>query len=139
MASVHYSVVAAALISLGAFAAGNYEEAVNVGIKAYENGKYEEALNNFKSALQSSPNDSTLHHWLGKCYARIAENSPWFKAVTYSKKALKQFQQAVELDPDNLEAIRDLISYYTKAPGFLGGSKKKAERLTAHLEMLEKQ
>ncbi len=110
---------------------------VNAGIAAYDSGNYQDAVKNFKRAIQSTPDTSLLHHWLGKSYGRIAERGNWFKAMSYSKKTLKQFRKAVELDSSNHDALRDLIDYLETAPGFLGGNKKEAKRLTPQLAALK--
>ena len=123
--------------SAAGLAAGNTDDPVNAGIAAYEGGHYKEAVRNFKRALQSAPDTSFLHHWLGKCYGRIAENANWFKAMSYAKKTLKQFRKAVDLDVNNREALRDLIDYLQTAPVFLGGDRREANHLKQRMEQLQ--
>ena len=112
------------------------EAAMDAGIRAYEAGNYTSAAASFREAIKSAPQDSTLHHWLGKCYGRIAEQSNWFTAFSYAKKTLKQFRKAVQLDADNYEALRDLADYLERAPGFMGGNRQEAQRLRQRLEKL---
>ena len=109
---------------------------LDAGIRAYEDGNYRAAVASFKEAIKRAPQDSTLHHWLGKCYGRIAENGNWFTAFSHAKKTLKQFRKAVQLDADNYEALRDLIDYLETAPGFMGGNRQEAKRLRQRLELL---
>ncbi len=108
------------------------------GIAAYEDGNYKLAMQSFVNAIQADPQNSYLHHWLGKCYGRLAERSNWFKSMSYARKTLKQFRKAVELDVNNYEALRDLIDFLETAPGFLGGDRKEAKRLGQRLEKLQK-
>lgn len=131
--------LSAALVQ-GAVAAAKTEEATEpaaAGRAAYEREDYEAAARHFEEAVQARPRDSSLHHWLGKSYGRIADDSGWFKAMSYAKKTLAAFRRAVELDSANLAALRDLISYLEQAPGFLGGDKKEAKALKARLAALE--
>ncbi len=121
----------------GGLADDNTDDPVNAGIAAYEMGHYKEAAENFNNALQSAPDTSFLHHWLGKCYGRIAENANWFKAMSYAKKTLKQFRKAVKLDVNNREALRDLVDYLDTAPAFMGGNKQEAIHLKQRLEQLQ--
>ena len=107
------------------------------GIAAYEDGNYKLAMQRFVHAIQADPQNSHLHHWLGKCYGRLAERSNWFKSMSYARKTLKQFRKAVELDVNNYEALRDLVDFLETAPGFLGGNRKEAKRLGQHLEKLQ--
>ena len=123
--------------SAGGLAADNTDDPVNAGITAYETGRYKEAVKNFKRAIQLAPETSFLHHWLGKCYGRIAENVNWFKAMSYAKKTQKQFRRAVDLDMNNSEALRDLIDYLNTAPVFLGGNTREAKHLKQRLEQLQ--
>lgn len=115
---------------------GNSDDPVEAGIAAYQNSDYKSAAASFREAMEAAPQDSSLHHWLGKCYGRIAENGNWFTALSYAKKTLKQFRKAVQLDADNYEALRDLADYLEQAPGFMGGNRQEAQRLRQRLEKL---
>lgn len=131
--------LSAALVQ-GAAAAvktGGATEPAAAGRTAYEREDYAAAARHFEEAVQARPQDSSLHHWLGKSYGRIADDSGWFKAMSYAKKTVAAFRRAVELDDANLAALRDLISYLEQAPGFLGGDKKEANTLKARLAALE--
>ena len=112
------------------------ERHVNAGIAAYHDGNYKLAVKNYVNAIQAAPQDSSLHHRLGKCYGRIAKQSNWFASMSYARKTLKQFRKAVELDANNYDALRDLIDYLDTAPGFLGGNKREAKYLEQRLEKL---
>lgn len=112
------------------------ERPADAGVAAYHDGDYKLAADSFKLAIQASPQNSALHHWLGKCYGRMAERGNWFRSMSYAGKTLKQFRKAVELDANNYEALRDLVDYLDTAPGFLGGNKKEAEALGQTLEKL---
>jgi Flp pilus assembly protein TadD len=46
--------------------------------------------------------------------------------MSYASKARQNFEKAVELDPDNSEAVNDLFEFYLEAPGFIGGGMDKA-------------
>ena len=110
---------------------------VDTGIRAYHDGNFKSAAASFTEALKAAPQDSSLHHWLGKSYGRIAERGNWFKSMSYARKTLKQFRKAVELDGNNRDALRDLADYLVTAPRFLGGNKQEAERLRQRLERLQ--
>lgn len=128
-------VLLSAALAQGAAAAKTGEPAA--GRAAYEREDYEAAARHFEAAVQARPQDSSLHHWLGKSYGRIADESGWFKAMSYAKKTVAAFRMAVELDDANPAALRDLISYLEQAPGFLGGDKEEAKTLKARLAVLE--
>jgi len=73
----------------------------------------------------------------GKSYGRLAQNSSWLKAIKYAPKALESFEAAHRLAPREIGIIEDLISFYSKAPFFLGGDADKAKKLTVKLKELK--
>lgn len=106
------------------------------GIEFYEAEEYQEARGMFENLVQVNSENSNYYHWLGKSYGRIAESSSWLSAMSMAKKTKKAFEKAVELDSKNIEALRDLKQYYFNAPGFLGGSKKKAKEIDKRIDKL---
>ena len=127
----------AALLALSPVCAGWAADSLpEAGVAAYDNGDYRAAAHSFAEAVKAAPEDSALHHWLGKSYGRIAEHGNWFVSMSYARKTLKQFRTAVALDADNFEAVRDLADYLESAPRFLGGDKQEAARLKQRLELL---
>lgn len=107
------------------------------GVHLYRQADYRDARPLLEKAVQLAPEISTYHHWLGRVYGRLAERSGPLSALALSRKTLEQLRAAVELDDRNVAAIKDLIEYYRRAPAFLGGDDKKAERLAARVAQLE--
>lgn len=101
----------------------------------YQLHEYAHAVTSLERAVQLSPNQSVYHDWLGKADGRKAEESSFFSAMGWAKKTHKEFEIAVQLQPSNLEAQRDLIRYEMNAPGIVGGGDDKA---TKHIMELEK-
>jgi tetratricopeptide (TPR) repeat protein len=86
-------------------------------------GNYDQAVNFAERAVQLSPDCSESHFWLARSYAMKADTS---RSFWLARKARLEYQAAVNLDPDNLLARRDLMEFYLQAPWILGGSKDKA-------------
>jgi tetratricopeptide (TPR) repeat protein len=93
-------------------------------------GDYKAAIDDLEKAVQLEPRSSDHYMWLGRAWGRRAENSVFFMAVKYASETRKDFEKAVELNPGNLEAVNDLLSFYLDAPGFLGGGVDPATKLT---------
>jgi tetratricopeptide (TPR) repeat protein len=55
--------------------------------------------------------------------------------MSWARKTHREFEIAVELNPQNIEARRDLIRYEMNAPGVVGGGDEKALK---HIDALEK-
>lgn len=93
-------------------------------------GDYKSAIDDLEKAVQLEQRSSDHYMWLGRAWGRRAETSVFFMAVKYASETRKNFEKAVELDPANLEAVNDLLSFYLDAPGFLGGGLEPATKLT---------
>ena len=101
---------------------------------SYEAQHYQAALDLMEKAVEQEPENSHFQHFLGKCYGRLAEQSNPLSALSLATKTRKAFEKAVQLDGHNVSALRDLMQYYREAPGFLGGSKKKADQIEKQLQ-----
>jgi len=101
----------------------------------YQLGQFSNAAADLEHAVRLDPNQSMYHDWLGKAYGRKAEQSVFFSAMSWARKTHKEFETAVELNPSNFEAQRDLIRYEMNAPGIVGGGDDKAQK---HIDELEK-
>ena len=94
---------------------------------------YKKATEALEKAVAVEPDNSSYFNWFGKAYGRRAETSSFLTAPSYASRARKQFERAVELDPNNLEAVGDLFEYYLEAPGFLGGGLENAAALSERI------
>jgi tetratricopeptide (TPR) repeat protein len=111
-----------------------------IGQNYFRLGEHEKALEAFDQALAIAPSKamrSSLYHWLGRTHGRRAETGNVFAAPGHASKARASFEEAVRIDPTNLEAANDLLDFYLQAPGFLGGSMEKAEALAQRIGQLD--
>src|SRR3990167_7614135 len=67
------------------------------GLKYYNDSKYNEAIIEFKNALQITPRDGDAHYRLGLAYIKSVK-------IQNIQNAYKEFNQAVELNPDTMDA-----------------------------------
>jgi len=79
--------------------------------------------------------NADYHVQLGAVLGRIAEKASMFKQLGLARRARKELEAAVALDPRNLDGLYGLMLYYFSAPSFLAGDKAKAaalaDRITA--------
>ncbi len=106
-----------------------------LGQSYYQLGEYNRAAANFERSVQLVPKEARYHDWLGKAYGRKAEGAIFFSALGMARKTHKEFETAVQLDPSNFEAQRDLIRFEIYAPGIASGGD---DRALKHIEALEK-
>jgi tetratricopeptide (TPR) repeat protein len=107
-----------------------------LGQSYYQVREFTRAAASLERAVQLSPNQSEYHDWLGRAYGRRAEGSVFLSAMSWARKTHKEFEIAVQLDPSNLEAQRDLIRYEINAPGMVGGGEDKALKHIGDLEKI---
>lgn len=109
-----------------------------IGQAHYGAADYKEATEALEKAAKLAPKNSAIQSWLGRAYGRRAETSFPLTAPSYAGKARAAFEKALELDPDNRDALDDLFEYYLEAPGFLGGGVEKAEALAKRMAALDR-
>lgn len=104
-----------------------------IGKCYYKLEKYKKATEALEKAVLADPRNSNSMNWLGKAYGKRAETSNFFTAPSYASNARRYLEQAVELDPTNLDALDDLFDYVMEAPGFLGGGQDRAVQLAERI------
>src|SRR5262249_50068282 len=88
-----------------------------------EQKDYLNAIADAQRAVSGRPDDSEYQRWLGRAYGAAAEQA---RSFSLARKVRLAFEQAVQLNPANLAARRDLLEFYLEAPWILGGSSGKA-------------
>jgi tetratricopeptide (TPR) repeat protein len=88
----------------------------------------------FERAVKMNPKSAVYYDWLGRAYAIQARSANMFRAASLARKTKNALETALALDPDNLDVRDDLIIYYTRAPGFLGGSREKAREMALEIK-----
>ncbi len=94
------------------------------------------AVSSAERAVELDPKNAEYHYFLGTTSGYKAEHSNWFSGLSLARKTQHEFLTAVQLNPDHLEAQRDLISFYIAAPGIAGGGDEKAEAQITQLDVL---
>jgi tetratricopeptide (TPR) repeat protein len=100
----------------------------------YQEERWDDAIHECETAVKLMPIDSEYHLWLGRAYGQKADSIHSIKAYGLAKKVRDEFERAVQLDRENVDALSDLGDFYTAAPGIVGGGKKKAEGVAQTLE-----
>jgi tetratricopeptide (TPR) repeat protein len=124
------------------FNAGNYSAAITtlqsavvqnpssgeayywLGRTYYEIRDYDNAIAAGEKSIALDPKNSVYHQWLGRIYGGKADRD---RSFSYARKVKKEFEAAVQLNPDNLAARRDLEEYDLQAPWVVGGNKDEAK------------
>jgi len=114
----------------------NDSEAYNLLCRAYFSmGDWDRGISACEKAVSIAPNNSRYHMWLGRIYGEKADGVIFFRAASLAGKVRDEFEAAVRLDPNNVDARSDLGEFYLEAPGIVGGGHDKAE---AQVQILAK-
>ena len=84
------------------------------------------AVTNFERAVAADPKNSKYHQWLGRAVGFQAGQKGITSSLVAIGKVRTELDQAIALDPNNLDARVDLIVFYQAVPRLLGGSHAKA-------------
>lgn len=95
--------------------------------------QYDNAINSGEKAVAIDAKSSVYHQWLGEAYGAKADHASMLSAYSLARKTQKEFDAAVQLDPNNYDATQDLIEYDCTAPSMVGGGEDKAQPLIARL------
>jgi tetratricopeptide (TPR) repeat protein len=110
----------------------------NLRCRAYFSlGQWDRGISDCEKAADLDPNNSQFHLWLGRIYGEKADKSSFLTAAGLAGKVRDEFETAVRLDPNNVEARTDLAEFYVEAPGFVGGGRDKAQAQAESLLKLE--
>jgi tetratricopeptide (TPR) repeat protein len=114
--------------------AGDPEIHFWLGRCSYELFDFNTAAASFERAIQLQPKSSLYHQWLGRTYSEKADRE---HSLSLARKTKKEFQSAVQLDPSNISARRDLAEYEMDAPWIAGGDKDDARKQVEAIAALD--
>jgi tetratricopeptide (TPR) repeat protein len=100
----------------------------------YELRDYDNAITAGEKSVAIDPKNSTYHQWLGTIYGGKADRD---RSFSYARKVKKEFEEAVRLNPSNVQARRDLEQYLMEAPWVVGGNKDEARNQVTAIEGID--
>ena len=89
----------------------------------YEIRDFDNAVAHAEKSVALQPKSSLYQLWLARAYGAKADRD---KSFFIARKVKKQLQQAVQLDPANVAARRDLEEFCLQAPWIVGGNTEEA-------------
>jgi tetratricopeptide (TPR) repeat protein len=102
------------------------EAAYYLGLLALERDDADQAMKWLEQAVALAPGKSTYFAALGGAYSLAVNKVSLFSKPGLLKKCLAALNQAIVLDPDNLDARYGRLQYYRLAPDLVGGGMDKA-------------
>jgi tetratricopeptide (TPR) repeat protein len=90
-----------------------------------------------EQAVRLDLQNSNYHLWLGRALGRKAAQASFLIAYGLAKRARAEFEEAVRLNPRNVDALSDVGNFYQQAPGVVGGGIDKAQAIAEQLDKLD--
>ncbi|MGB8013266.1 MAG: tetratricopeptide repeat protein [Terriglobales bacterium] len=87
---------------------------------------WDRAESSCQRAIALDPNNSRFHLWLGRVYGEKADRANFVSAAALAGKVRGEFERAVQLNPNDVDARLDLAEFYLAAPSIVGGGEQKA-------------
>lgn len=94
----------------------------------------EKAVELFTKVIAAQPKNAEAYYLRGAAYGDLAQRAGILKQASLASKTKADFERAVQLDPNHLNARFGLINFYLIAPGFMGGSDDKALAQAAEIK-----
>jgi tetratricopeptide (TPR) repeat protein len=90
-------------------------------------GNLDAALKLAEQAVALDPKNAKYHSQLAAACGRLAQSSGLLKQLQFGRRAKKELDAAIELNPKEEGALYGLALFYYAAPSMLGGDKQKAQ------------
>jgi tetratricopeptide (TPR) repeat protein len=94
----------------------------------------DEAIRECELSATQDPSNSNTQMWLGRAYGMKASHANPLVAFSLARKVRYAFERAVQLDPQNIQAMSDLGQFYVYAPSIVGGGLDKARTLASQMQ-----
>ncbi len=109
-------------------------EAVRSALRA---GNIESATEAADSAITALPGAADAWYFAAVAYGQMAQTASIFSKLSWAKKCLHAYEQALVIDPGHIEANMELLQFYLVVPGMAGGSREKADAQVARIAKLD--
>jgi tetratricopeptide (TPR) repeat protein len=128
---------AAAIVAIGFSASGcaklKARDDLNKGVGAYRDGKYDQAIELFKDAKENDPSLINARLYLATAYAtQYIPGAPSDENIRMGQEAVKEFQDVLSVDPNNIPAIDGIGSILFNMAGTPYSREKFEESKTYH-------
>ena len=100
-------------------------------------GQWDRGISACEKAVALAPDNGQYHLWLGRIYGEKADKASFLTAAGLAGKVRTEFETAVKLTPNNVDARSDLAEFYLEAPGIVGGGRDKAIQQISPLAQLD--
>jgi tetratricopeptide (TPR) repeat protein len=90
-----------------------------------EQGQLDEAIRLATAAVAADPRNADAQYAVSEVYGAKAQSVSKLLAGGFAGKMKKAAEAAVAIDPKHVDALEILVEFHRRAPGIMGGDKKK--------------
>lgn len=98
----------------------------------------DEAVRQLERCVAIDEQSAECHLWLGNAIGSSAQRASKFRQPFLARRVKTEFERAVALDPNSVDARMGLVQFYMLAPGFMGGSMEKAREHVSEIDKRSK-
>jgi tetratricopeptide (TPR) repeat protein len=102
-----------------------------------EQEREDEAVALAERAVKLAPQDAASHRALAAAIGSKLNRSGALSAFGAARRFKKEAEEALRLDPSSAEVIEWLVEFHRRAPGIVGGDKKRVPVLEAQLMQVD--
>ena len=99
--------------------------------------RWDEAIQQAEKAVALDPTKKNAEFHAALADAIVsklgASQASMFTKLSLARRFRKEAEQALQFDPNNLDASSDLLEFHLEAPGIVGGDKQKAIDIADHM------
>jgi hypothetical protein len=133
------ALLAAAVVAIGFGASScaklRARDELNKGVGAYRDGKYDQAIEFFKAAKDDDPSLTNARLYLATAYAtQYIPGAPSTENIHMGEQAVKEFQDVLSSDPNNISAIDGIGSILFNMAGTPYTRSRFEESKTYHMK-----
>ena len=92
----------------------------------FHDGQFKQARTLLEASIRNHPDHSESHFLLGSVKMTMVSDVNLFRKLGLVRSALTSWQDAVALNGQHIEGRYGIASFYTSAPGIVGGDLEKA-------------
>jgi tetratricopeptide (TPR) repeat protein len=109
-----------------------------MGQVSFNKQDYSKAEEYLKQAIESNGNVAKYHVAMKNVYLRLISNASMLKQATLASRLRSHMEEAVRLNPNDMNTSIMLVGFYKQAPSIMGGSNDKANTLATQMTKLSK-
>ncbi len=88
-------------------------------------------------AVRLDPGVARYHRQLAEVQGILAQRANIFQQIGIARRFRREIDAALALDPNDVQALRDLLEYYVVAPGIVGGDLRKAADVARRIAAID--